>query len=313
MTRLHVWGIGTLARGLDEPLALPLSRVADVPIKDHAKASLRRRFSELTRLAYVAACRAMAEAAPESPASLAIVGATGLGEATASLELIFQIHATRGVTVSPALVPNSVHSAPAGYLSIGLENRSPSVTVSQGFLSAEAALVAAADLLGAGLAPGVLLLAGDEADPAWAARLREAGAPEWAERLEAAAYQEGVVALVLGREPGGKGLGAVSAGLERCPMEGRAVAALLERAFVKPSGRAVVKVRASARGEELRRCLAEALRVPADTVALDGPGRGRSQAGALLDLAAAARGGAVDELLVLSAEIDELAFLHWVR
>ncbi|MCU0664797.1 MAG: beta-ketoacyl synthase chain length factor, partial [Myxococcota bacterium] len=132
---------------------------------------------------------------------------TALGEATVSLELLVQIHETAGVGISPSLVPNSVHNSPAGYLTIGLGNRQPSATVSEGWLSAPAALVAAQDYLVAGLADQVLVVVGDEADPAWIDRLESCGASDLAGALAAEQLQESVVALVVGLRPCGRDRG----------------------------------------------------------------------------------------------------------
>ncbi|MDD5309363.1 MAG: beta-ketoacyl synthase chain length factor [Deltaproteobacteria bacterium] len=310
--RLHVHGIGVCGVGVDSPAGTATARLADVPIKDYARPAERRRFGRLAKLMYVAASRALADAGVADPSQLAVVAGTALGEPAVSLEMLAQIHASAGRTLSPALAPNSVHSSPAGYLTIGLKNRMPALTVSQGWLSAEAALSAAAELLDRDDAPMALVVCGDEADPEWEARLAAAGAPGLAAALAAEAFQEGAVALVVGCEPGGRKLGALAAGVVRPGPKAADLRGLLERSGALPPPDANVRLRHQAGGAAFAPLAAVALGRDPSSLVVDGPGPGSSQAGALAALTAHLTRSPRGELLLLGREIDEVGFLRYV-
>lgn len=310
MTRLHVHGVGSCALGLDAPFAEGPGQLVEVPIRQYAKPAKLRRYARVARLVYVAASRAVQDAGVDDPSSLAVVTSTAMGELTASLKLLEQIREKRGVGISPALVPNTVHNAPAGHLSIGIGARTPAVTVSQGWLSAEAALAAAGDLVEIGGADRVLVAVGDESDPVWIERLELAGARDLAQDLEAEAFQEGAVALVVGREPGGRGLGRVDARVERAPDLRTGVDAALAHVGSLTNG-VEIRTRLGAGGSELAAVLESAL--GAARVAVDGAGPGTSQAGAAWTLLDRAADPGCDELLLVGAELDELGFVHWRR
>jgi hypothetical protein len=304
MTRLFLHGFGACALGGEAPFAAGLGELAEIPIKDYAPASARRRYGRAAKLMVVAASRALADAGIADPSEVAIVAGTALGELRASLELVCQIRATRGAQVSPSLVPNSVHNAPAGHLTIALKNHRPSVTVSQGWLSSEAALAAAGDLLAMGGADVALVVAGDEVDAAWAARLREAGAGDLASALEREAFQEGAAAVVVGLGPGGKRLGAVEAAVERAgdvPLRARA---LVERVAKEAGARLEILLRAGARGDALREAVGGEIA---------GKGPGTSQAAALLELRRVALDPSTAGALILGAEHDELGWIRFSR
>jgi len=310
MTRLQIHGIGSCALGIDGPFAEGPGQLVEVPIKRYAKPAKLRRYARVARLVYVAASRAIEDAGVDDPTSLAVVTATAMGELTASLALLEQIRERRGVGISPALVPNTVHNAPAGHLTIGIGSRAPAVTVSQGWLSAEAALAAAADLLELGGADRVLVVVGDECDPGWVARLEQAGAGDWARELEQEAFQEGAVGVVLGIEPGGRRLGSVAARVERAGDPAAAIQRLIERLGPLSPG-AEARVRHGAGGRRIAGLLAELL--GGASVVLDGPGPGSSQAGAAWSLVDRIADPTCEELVLAGAEADEVALLHWKR
>jgi hypothetical protein len=313
MKRLYILGIGTMATGHDEPFSEGLGMLEKLPINEHVSPKQSRRFGRLTKMIYIAAKRAIESAGVSDSTSLPIINATCIGETRAGLGILEQIHQTRGKTISPALVPNSVHNSPAGYLSIGLENRAPSITVSQGWVSSEAAVAAASDWVDTGVSDTVLVLSGDEADPAWVAKLRDFGASSLAAVLEKEAFQEGAVAMVLSASGGDSDLGSVVAGVERRNFDPRSLSDLFNKYRIEAGENAEVRVRRSAGADRLRPVLAEVLHRPVESILVDGQGRGTAQAYALNALASAARGTAPDELLLVGGEIDDVAFLHWVR
>lgn len=311
MIRLHVHGIGSCALGKDGPFADGPGQLAEVPIKQYAKPAKLRRYARAARLVYVAAHRAIEDAAVDDPTTLAVVTSTAMGELTASLKLLEQIHEKRGVGISPALVPNTVHNAPAGHLTIGIGSHAPAVTVSQGWLSAEAALTAAGDLLEIGGADRALVVIGDESDPAWVERLVQAGAGDWARELEQEAFQEGAVGVVLGLHPGGRELGSVEAWVERVEDRRSGIARMLER-LGELSSRVEARARHGAGGRELAEILEEVLG-ESSSVVLDGPGAGSSQAGALWSLLDRMADPTCEELVLLGSEADEIGLVRWRR
>jgi hypothetical protein len=313
MIRLYIHGIGTMAVGHETPFSERTSLLETLPIQNYVPPKKSRRFGRLSKMVYLAAARALESAEVADPTGIPVINATGAGEAGASLMVLEQIHRTRGRLISPALVPNSVHNAPAGYLTIGLGNRAPSITVSQGWLSSEAAIAAAADCISCGIADRVLVSSGDEADPKWVTRLFELNAAPLAERLEEEAFQEGAVALVLASAPSKTSTGTVIATVERCRPDRDSIARLLERHDIRPKRDTEIRVRQSAGGKALRPLLAEVLSRPIESIHLDGKGPGTAHAYALSRLAAAVKDTSTDELLLLGTEVDEVAALHYER
>ena len=304
MTRLFVHGFGVCAVGDGEPFAVGLTELPDVPIKEYASPAVRRRYGRVAKLMYVAAMRALHDAGVADPSDVAVIAGTAMGDLRSSLELVSQIHATRGARLSPALVPNSVHNASAGHLTIGLKNRAPSVTVSQGWLSTEAAIAAARDVLYLSGLDHALVVVGDEVDATWLDRLREKGAAALAAQLEAEGFQEGAVALALGREPGGRVLGEIAASVERANDVPARARAIVERLQAESGARPDIRLRSGAGGERLGAVVGGEIA---------GPGQGTSQVGALLELIRCLRGEGSADALILGAELDELGWIHYRR
>ena len=302
MSRLHVHGIGHCAMGEAEPFENGTGRLEVVPIKDYAKPALRRRYGRVARLMYIAASRAIEDADIEDPTVLDVVASTALGEVKTSLDLLTQIHGTKGALISPALVPNSVHNAPAGHLTIGIKDRNPAITVSQGWLSVEAAISTADDLLAISGSKSALVVIGDEADPAWIERLEELGNPELAQELRNESFQEGAVALIVGTEPGGKKLGSIEASLERRDRDYSRD--IVEHFSAKFGNNLEVRVRAGAGGDVLSKIV---------DATIDGPGIGTSQIGAMAVLLTRMKDPACTNLLLIGREVDEIGWLHWLR
>ena len=310
--RLFIHGVGFFGMGLDVPFETGTGQVPSVPIKDYAKAGFTRRFGRLAKLKYIASSKALDDAGVDDASQVATVGATALGEANVSIDLITQIQATRGKTISPKLVPNSVHNSPVGYLSIGKKNHEPSLTVSQGWLCAEAGLAAARDLIEGGFKDRVLVVAGDEADPSWAQRLKEMGADQWAKDVEKEAFQECAVAVVLGKAPGGRNLGSIAAGVERIRKGPDHIKKTLLRNGALPGEDAVVKARAYTQAHEFRETAATALGRDLSGVQVEPQGIGTTQAGSLASLVLSLLEGDRGEQLLLAFELGELSFVHFM-
>ncbi len=302
MSRLHIHGIGHCTMGEAEPFKEGTGRLEDVPIKDYAKPALRRRYGRVARLMYIAALRAIKDAGIEDPTVLDVVASTALGEVKTSLDLVTQIHEKKGALISPALVPNSVHNAPAGHLTIGIKDRNPAITVSQGWLCAEAAISTVGDLFAISGSEIALAVIGDEADPAWIERLEELGNRELAQELADESFQEGAVALIVGTKPGKKKLGSIETGLER--RDGDYSREIVERFSKNFGDNLEVRVREGAGGAKLSKIV---------EATIDGPGVGTSQIGAMAVLLERMKDPSCTNLLLIGREVDEIGWLHWMR
>ena len=112
-----------LANQVIEPQPLSLAAPDRLPMAE------RRRASGAARL--VLACTAQVmETSPFDPASLRSVFASDEGTGEVCQQMLGALTTTR--QVSPLLFTNSVHNAPAGYFSIGWQNRQPFNVVSLG-------------------------------------------------------------------------------------------------------------------------------------------------------------------------------------
>ena len=103
-------------------------------------ANERRRSSQSVRLVF-ACLEQLAQECPVSISDLRSVFATDDGVGEISEQMFDILSGTR--QVSPLTFPNSVHSATAGYFSIGYQNRQPSTVLSRGHESFAAGLLCA--------------------------------------------------------------------------------------------------------------------------------------------------------------------------
>ena len=293
--------------GVDEPFRAETAALEHLPIKEVVAPRVSRRYGRLSKMVAIAAQRAVTNAEIPDVSGIPVVAATAVGETKAALGILEQIHRTGGARISPALVPNSVHNAAAGYLHIATKSRAPSLTVSQGWLSSEAALAAAHDMLCA-FASRVLVVVGDEADPAWSARLESFGADALAATLARSAYQEGATAWVLEKQADDVSQRLVAT-VERRPMTPRGIRDMLRRLDVVVTESTEVRLRKNGSGDQLRPIVSDALQRSAEGVHLDGVGAGTAQSAPLLSVAAHLRESKRHSLLLLAAEADELAMV----
>ena len=105
------------------------------------KGSLKRRSSELTRIAVEVYTQAALQAGC-NPSAVPSVWATAHGEHSTALRLLSMMHEGEG-KVSPTSFHNSVHNTPSGYASISTGNTSPSTTLTGGSEIVSAALIEA--------------------------------------------------------------------------------------------------------------------------------------------------------------------------
>lgn len=188
--------------------------------KDQAAAylppALRRRMSRHSRMACVAAGQALRQAGllPDNApaggpaADCGVVYGTALGS-TGQCGAFFDDFLDKGPRlVNPALFLETVPNAPAGQIAIlyGLEG--PNATICRQNISAEAALIAALDILDAGMAPAVVVVTAEELSPALLCGMQSLGllrhqpaAPGRIELGSRTLPAEGACAIVLESEP----------------------------------------------------------------------------------------------------------------
>jgi hypothetical protein len=108
------------------------------------KGSLKRRSSELTRIAVEVYNQATLQA-QRNPSTVPSVWATAHGEHSTALRLLAMMHEGEG-KVSPTGFHNSVHNTASGYASIATGNTSPSTTLTGGSEIVSASLIEAVSL-----------------------------------------------------------------------------------------------------------------------------------------------------------------------
>lgn len=307
MVGMRIVGHGAISMGIDEPFERATAALGNLPIKEAVAPRVSRRYGRLSKMIAIAAQRAMQSAGLEELSGIPVVAATAVGETKAALGILEQIHETGGSRISPALVQNSVHNAPAGYLHIATKNRAPSLTVSQGWLSGEAALATAHDLLLTG-AKQVLVVAGDEADPAWIDRLEQLRAKALADTLARASYQEGATAWLLENQDDITGPRLVAT-VERRHVTTAEISNLLSRHGITVTETTEVRLRKNGGGEELKPVVADVLSRALDDVHVDGIGAGTVQSAPLLRVTKYLNDSNDHSLLLLAAEAEELGLI----
>ncbi|MFP6640739.1 MAG: beta-ketoacyl synthase chain length factor [Myxococcota bacterium] len=133
MNPLFVRGLGLWTPGFSSPGAWCLGdRDPEVtqPATSLLTGALKRRSSEVTRIAIDAFSQAAAQAGCD-PAAVPSVWATAHGEHSTALHLLGMMNKGEG-KVSPANFHNSVHNTPSAYASISAGNTAPSTTLTGG-------------------------------------------------------------------------------------------------------------------------------------------------------------------------------------
>lgn len=141
-----------------------------------------KRLPRVDRLAIAAARAAMGATSVEG---FALVVGTNFGGLQATADFLEGLAARGSQFGSPTAFHESVHHAPAGQISILLGITGLSLTCSARELSGETALKAAVDLIAAGRARRVLVVATEEVVPALEAAFRAFGS--WQKPIEGAA------------------------------------------------------------------------------------------------------------------------------
>ncbi|MBN2382826.1 beta-ketoacyl synthase chain length factor [bacterium] len=156
--------------------------------------ALRRKMGRLSQLMYVAVFEAIRGL--DLPQDFPLVVGTAYGEIDQGIDALKDIHESGGSLLRPVNVQNSVHVSSSGYLGILLQNHGPTLTISQGKLTAEASLDALITLMEGYQSPVGVMVVGDLFNPDWSRYLQDR-APKHHALLTQTTYYEGAVALVL--------------------------------------------------------------------------------------------------------------------
>lgn len=172
------------------------NRIEEMEDLEDLPKPMRRKMGRLAKLMFSAVSEITGPG--ELPAEFPLVIGTAYGEVEMGLTVLQDIYESEGELLRPIKVQNSVHVSISGYLGILLQNQGPTLTVSQGRLTAEASILALESMLQEGIYEKGVVVIGDIYDPQWARTLGEK-APRFQQLLEENPPDEGVVAVVLGR------------------------------------------------------------------------------------------------------------------
>lgn len=191
---IHKWGV---CSALQLENKLP-GRIAKIPNQENVPRSLKRKMGRLSKIMYAASAEALDSLSGTT--NFPLVVGTAYGEIETGINVLTDIFDSKGSLVRPIKVQNSVHVSSSGYLGILFSNHGPTLTVSQGFLTAEASLSAINTLLTADEFPFGLMVAGDIFNPEWGNELKDASFENY-QRIKAEVWNEGAVSIMLGTKP----------------------------------------------------------------------------------------------------------------
>ena len=143
----------------------PLGRVGDFEPKKYIDSSVLRRMDRLSRMIGVAAKMASEDAALAAAVSedqIGIVIGSALGNLAGTVEYLDRVFEKGPGLASPMMFPNLVLNAPASYAAINLGVTGANLSVTQGEVSGEQAILSACEMIAKGHASAVLAGAGDE-------------------------------------------------------------------------------------------------------------------------------------------------------
>ena len=196
--KLNIIGIGTCrSEDFKNEELDRLTSIKSIPVKGLMPSSLKRLSSRLAKIFYIAVNNAFMDANLQDHTSIPIIAGTGISEVHAGQELVKQIYENRGASISPTLVQNSVHNAPASFLSIGLNNKCPVITIAHSFLSWEASVAYAFTLFATSSYNKILVVAGDQYVAQWNDLLEAGGQINLSKSLKKQNFKEGALALIL--------------------------------------------------------------------------------------------------------------------
>jgi 3-oxoacyl-[acyl-carrier-protein] synthase II len=122
----------------------PVYQADPAPLKDFVPSGKLRRVNKYSQLAALAACLALHDAGRNIPcqcSDMAVIIASGYGASSTTFAFLDDVILEGDSFASPTLFSNSVHSAAASNVTILLQIRGPSLTVTQFEMSTVAALL----------------------------------------------------------------------------------------------------------------------------------------------------------------------------
>jgi hypothetical protein len=176
-----------------------LQKIESIPFSERLPKAHRRKIGRLSLLMHAAVSDALSGFPGFANDSFPLVVGTAFGEIGTGIEVLNDIYDTAGALLRPVQVQNSVHVSSSGYLGILFGTHGPTLTVSQGKLTAEASLDALNTLMESTDATQGLVVVGDLFDPTWESLL-PAGSSQ-REQLGRSLFYEGAAAMILGRDP----------------------------------------------------------------------------------------------------------------
>lgn len=315
--KLYITGIGTcVVDDFSEEELDQGASIKTIPAKAYMPAGVRRGTERLAKMFYIAAVKAFEDADYENRSSPPVIAGTGMSEIDAALDLLFQIHESKGSIISPRLVQNTVHNAPSSILSIGLKNTSPVITMAHSFLSGESAVDYALTLAETSVYRDILVIAGDQYVTRWAALLSENKLHHLSNKLRSMNFTEGVAALLLSRDKhANKDYGSITGCcVFHLPEQQKLSIKHLRKFGISVSAGTVVILREFFRdnlpGNEELACI---LGIPPDNIMILSAKNGTSMAWPLSDLISYIRKSTYKDILFISSEFNDIALLQYRR
>ncbi len=315
--KLYITGIGTcVVDDFSEEELDQGASIKTIPAKAYMPAGVRRGTERLAKMFYIAAVKAFEDADYENRSSPPVIAGTGMSEIDAALDLLFQIHESKGSIISPRLVQNTVHNAPSSILSIGLKNTSPVITMAHSFLSGESAVDYAFTLAETSVYRDILVVAGDQYVTRWTAMLAEKKLHHLGSKLESMNFTEGAAALLLSRDkPANRDYGAISACcVFHLPVREKFSIKHLRKFGFSVSTDTVVILREFFRDNlPCNEELAAILDIPLDNIMILNAKEGNSMASPLSDLISYIRTTTFKDILFISSEFNDTALLQYIK
>lgn len=171
-----------------------------IRIKKYVPRKLSRSMLKLSKMFYISSIRAIQDSGLENMDNTAVIASTNFGEIDGNIDFFSQINESNGVFVSPKVFQSTVTNAPASIMSIGMNIKSPVITVVHSFLSIEAAISYAKVLFKSSSCENILIAGGDIFLDSWEEKLKEKGREDLAETSRRLDFKEGAVSIILSRD-----------------------------------------------------------------------------------------------------------------
>ncbi len=313
--KLHIIGKGSCQAGdfdvqdLEDGISINTKL-----LKTSLPRTLKRLSGRLAKMVCYAATEAITDAGYTHIENLPVIYGSAMSEIDSGRQLISQIHESAGASISPTLVQNSVHNAPAGFLSIGLGITAPVMTVCNSFLSNEAVLDYAVTFLATSSYREVLVISGDQYRSHWSSLLEGCQLSRLAQELKEMNFTEGISALVLSQDETGKqNYGYIKeAAVVHLSKEDKLSKELLNEFnfFIGPETNIIIRDFCQDRIKDPVE-LAESLEIPAERIHLITKDMGTSLTFPISNIINYGRTNKSQDLMFLSSEFDDIAIVHY--